>query len=971
MISNNARVARALYLLKLDLDNFVAREFTNYHQDQTLTVLNQILGQSRDSQKPFQNMKTQDLLAVVQASWWNVFDRAMGGLEPGLVREVTFAHESWAGRNNFSAESAFQALNSIQRLLAAMSSPSTLELDMLKRECLESEIEAAEPHEEEVPAFSGQAAETAVPTAAGDTIVDVRPVAEDDAAVEAVDTVEEEVTASSEDPYPAGLLRALREAGALREEDFLARASRDGIQARYADDSLVQELSPALAQALDEQGMHPILSHQGEALSHFLAGSNVVMEAGWAADETVTLAVVLAESLLRNPGCHGLVLCPDEESREPLADHLNTLLAAAGVRVMAGAEELPDPAPESGEPLAPAVLVASVDSLNGALTALREEWQSLLKDLKIIAVYRCEEYRGHFGANVAVLLRRLAHRLAMLGADPQYFVLAQSCANGIELARNLTGRDFQAVSGLERPAVRRHYFAVSPRDPDGSGPVDLPDRIARAALACVGTGKSALVCCFEESLAETAFGKALELREDSEIDEGALSLAEANPQNAPGSPGGEGGDSQVPRAVFAVISRETDIPPGNFDGVIVAGSLSNSRAALKLLDRAGGEGEGECFALFYAANDVDGRFAVRNFDLLLGKEPDQVVADPDITEVISAHLPALVHEAEGRIYSFSREALGNAVFQSLRRAAASLAARDESHTLAVELRPSGRQQWGLWLEGGRMSSLPPYGKFREIYPGSVMPLDGRKCRVASIDPGNGVDRAPAIVLESAEALANLRTVPHFSTSIKVEEESLCLSVAPGVSLHLGRVAVEETLDNVSVIDDSGSPDPDYEAPEGQDNQELVTATFAPDEEVTWSLDSQAFWIDVAGLAEGDASGPEDGSGPASEPATAALEQLFRVGARFTFPVGKYDLATYSQGSTTFIVEVSPESLGIVKKVFDHWRDILSLGASMARNCRCASGCIYCILPVSPYEQPVDKAGGLALADRLLEIALGS
>ena len=91
-------------------------------------------------------------------------------------------------------------------------------------------------------------------------------------------------------------------------------------------------------------------------------------------------------------------------------------------------------------------------------------------------------------------------------------------------------------------------------------------------------------------------------------------------------------------------------------------------------------------------------------------------------------------------------------------------------------------------------------------------------------------------------------------------------------------------------------DPDYEAPEGQDNQELLTATFAPDEEVTWSLDSQAFWIDVAGLAEGDASGAEDGSGPASEPATAALEQLFRVGARFTFPVGKYDLATYSHGS---------------------------------------------------------------------------
>ena len=117
-----------------------------------------------------------------------------------------------------------------------------------------------------------------------------------------------------------------------------------------------------------------------------------------------------------------------------------------------------------------------------------------------------------------------------------------------------------------------------------------------------------------------------------------------------------------PSAVFAVISRDGDALPGDFDGVIVAGSLSNTSLAFKLLDNAGGAKEGEAFALFYAANDTDGRFFVRNFDALLGKEPDQVAVDPDIPEVISSHLPALVHEADGRIFSFSREALGNGCF---------------------------------------------------------------------------------------------------------------------------------------------------------------------------------------------------------------------------------------------------------------------------------------------------------------------
>ncbi|MDE2937614.1 MAG: Swt1 family HEPN domain-containing protein [Chloroflexota bacterium] len=969
MISNNARVARALYLLKLDLDNFVAREFTNYHQDQTLTVLNQILGQSRDSQKPFQNMKTQDLLAVMQASWWNVFDRAMGGIEPGLVREVALTHESWAGRNSFSGEHAFQALNSVQRLLAAMSSPSTLELDMLKRECLDSEMEGTEPDVEPVQASTDGGTETEVPAAVEE--VHGRPVASDDTEEKSLEVGGEEAPESWEDPYTADLLRVLREAGALREEDFLARVTQDCVPAQYADDSLFHELNTPLRLALEEQGIPGILGYQADALSQILAGSHVALEAGLGGDETVTLAVVLAESLLKNPGCHGLVLCPDERTAGSLAVRLSGLLESAGVRVMVDAEELPDPVLQSEEQVLPAVLVASVGSLNVALATLKEEWQSVLKDLKIIALYHAEGYHGHFGANVAVLLRRLAHLLAILGASPSYFVLARGCGNSIELARNLTGHDFNAVSALEAPTARRHYIAVSPRDPAGPGQVDLPDRIARAALACIGTGKSVLVYCPGESLAQMGYDRARELGKDSEVGETALSLAAADSLDVPDHVDGDESASYEPRAVFAVIGQDSDTPQGNFDGVIVAGSLPNTRLALNLLDSAGGSQNGEAFALFYAANDADGRFAVRNFDALLGKNPDHLALDPDIPEIISPHLPALVHEADGRVFSFSREALGNAVFQALRREAASLSAEDEPVSLALDIRPTEWQKWGLWLEGLQVSSLSPYGKFREIYPGSVVALDGMKYRVASIDPGEGEDRSPAITLEGAEALANLRTVPTFTASVEVLEESLCLSLAPVVSLHLGRVVVEEALVNVSVIDESSSLDLSDEAPDGRDNRDLVTATFTPDEEATWSLNCQAFWIDVEGLAEADASATVDGPGTDAAPVIAALEQMFRVGARLTFSVGKYDLATYCQDSSTFVVEVTPDSLGIVKKIFDNWRDILSLGASVARNCRCTSGCTYCLLPVSPYEKPVDKVGGLALVDRLLEITVGS
>jgi hypothetical protein len=971
VISNNARVARALYLLKLDLDNFVPREFGNCHQDQTLTVLNQILGQSRDSQRPFHNMKTQDLLAVIQASWWNVFDRAMGGIEPGLVREVALTHETWAGRNNFGSETAFQALNSIQRLLAAMSSPSTLELDMLIRECLESEIEAAEREGEGIPHGGDEPTESSTRVGDEDTVVDVQPPTAEAVPDGAMEEGERQVGATDQDPYVADLLRALREAGALREEDYLTRAVRDGIDDQCAEVSLFQELSPSLAQALGEQGIHRLFAYQGEALSHTLAGSNVALEAGWTADETVTMAIPLAESLLRNPGCGGLVLCSDEGLVEILVERLSTLLSGTRILVIADTEGLSEPTPDVGDQLPATVLVTSVERLNSALVTLPPGWFSVLKDLKLVAIPQAQHYRGYFGSNVAVLLRRFAHRLGVLGASPQYFVLAQGCANGIELARDLIGQDFQAVSGLERPAARRHYVVVSPRDPEGPGQVDFADRIARAAFACLAAGKSVLIYCEGESLAQTAFNAAMELREGTNVEEGSLSLGGENQLVLPYNGSSNEEECQRPCAVFAATSQVSVSPGNHFEGVILGGHFSSPRVPLNLMEIGGGGEKSEAFALFYTPNDMDGRFVFRNFDTLLTRERDQVVVEPDIPYVISAHLPTLAQEAGGRIYSFSREALGKTVFRALCREATSISTREETETPAVDLRPSGQQGWNLWAAGHQLASLSPYGKFREIYPGSVIALHGKKYRVASIDPGDNGGQAPAISLESAEALSNLRTVPSFSASVVVQEESLCLSLAPGVSLHLGRVAVTEELLNVSVIDETDSPDLYDESSDGQEGQQLVTATFTPDEEITWSINSQAFWIEVAGLTENRNSGAAEGTGQVDAPVVTALEQIFRVGANFTFLVDKYDLATYSQGSTIFLVEVSPESVGIVKKVFDHWRDILHRGASLARLCRWAEGSVFCPLPVSPNERGLDKVGGLALSDRLLEITAGS
>ena len=81
----------------------------------------------------------------MQGAWAEVFAESLSGIEPSLIRELAFAHETWANRQSFTDEAAYQTLDRVQRLLAAIAAPTIGELERLKLECLESEEPAVAP----------------------------------------------------------------------------------------------------------------------------------------------------------------------------------------------------------------------------------------------------------------------------------------------------------------------------------------------------------------------------------------------------------------------------------------------------------------------------------------------------------------------------------------------------------------------------------------------------------------------------------------------------------------------------------------------------------------------------------------------------------------------------------------------------------------------------------------------------------
>jgi predicted AAA+ superfamily ATPase len=111
--TNNERVGRALSLLADGLAPFVDRECgLKYGIDWENAVPGDGVRSKTD---------VQFLLRTMTSTWREVFDRTLGRMERNYVSELIEARNRWAHQDSFSSDDAYRALDSVERLLQAIS----------------------------------------------------------------------------------------------------------------------------------------------------------------------------------------------------------------------------------------------------------------------------------------------------------------------------------------------------------------------------------------------------------------------------------------------------------------------------------------------------------------------------------------------------------------------------------------------------------------------------------------------------------------------------------------------------------------------------------------------------------------------------------------------------------------------------------------------------------------------------------
>jgi predicted AAA+ superfamily ATPase len=136
-LSNRDRVTAALDCVKVGLAPFVERELVSTFKDKALAEARRFLGDDRTSgNKPIAEWDAAPLLRVMWESWNDIFGKTLGRAERSLVSELRDIRNRWAHQESFSSDDTYRALDSVGRLLSAVSAPQADDIEKLKTELL-------------------------------------------------------------------------------------------------------------------------------------------------------------------------------------------------------------------------------------------------------------------------------------------------------------------------------------------------------------------------------------------------------------------------------------------------------------------------------------------------------------------------------------------------------------------------------------------------------------------------------------------------------------------------------------------------------------------------------------------------------------------------------------------------------------------------------------------------------------------
>ncbi|KUH80078.1 MULTISPECIES: DEAD/DEAH box helicase [unclassified Mycobacterium] len=532
--------------------------------------------------------------------------------------------------------------------------------------------------------------------------------------------------------------------------DIPPRQGRPQQWPRWADSDVVR--------AFVDRGIEAPWSHQLAAAELAHAGRHVVLCTGTASGKSLAYQLPILTDLKADPRARVLYLSPTKALGH---DQLRTAVA------LTEAVPLPDVAPCAYDGDSPGDvrrfarersrwLFSNPDMIHLSLLRNHARWAVFLRHLRYLVIDECHYYRGIFGSNVAMVLRRLLRlcaRYSATGSMPTVIFASATTAAPAETASELIGQTVVEVTEDGSPqGARTVALWEPPLLDDVIGENGAPVRRSAGAEAAgvmadlIAEGARMLTFVRSRRGAElTALGARTRLQErapdlaDRVASYRAGYLAEDRRALERALADGE------LRGLATTNALELGVDIAGLDAVVLAGFPGTVTSFWQQAGRSGRRGQGALIVLIARDDPLD-TYLVHHPAALLDKPIERVVIDPTNPYVLGPQLLCAATElplTDAEVRMWNAEAVAGALVDDgllRRRASGYFPTPGMDPHPTVDIRGGSGGQIAILEAGtGRMLGNTGAGQApASVHSGAVYLHQGESYVVDSLDFEDGV-----------------------------------------------------------------------------------------------------------------------------------------------------------------------------------------------------------------------------------------
>ncbi len=698
-----------------------------------------------------------------------------------------------------------------------------------------------------------------------------------------------------------------------------------------------------------------LYSHQAEAINRIRQGKNVVIVTPTASGKTLAFNIPVFEALSKDEEATALYLYPTKALTNDQLKVLKELEKETGIKAYPNIYDGDTPRHQRPTIRANSKIILSNPYGFHQYLPWHYKWRNFLQNLKFIVIDESHVYRGVFGSNVAMLIRRLMRICEYYHSNPQIILSSATIANPYEHSKKLTGKEFEVISSDGAPRGGKSFVFWNPPFIDDEKIIRRSTHQETKDILTLNIIKKFQTLCFTTSrkMAELITRwtrEELQKRSPKLVHSITAYRAGYLPQERRKIE-----NSLKNKRLIGVVSTnalELGIDIGTLDSVIISGYPGTIISTWQQAGRAGRSNTNSLVTLVAFQNPLD-QYYMKHPQDFFGKPHEQAIIDLHnryislgqmmcaacelpITEKDIKYFPQLFQES---IYALENQHL---VRKTIRGWVYSGTARP---TEVVSLNSISGKTVTVTCNGILLETMALTKAYQEVHEGAILLHQGETYISEELN------------LNNLTAKVRQENVDYYTEALKdvdIAIEKTYEEKQKGVSIGIGELKITEIY------------------------REYITKTY--DEVIArkplnlppLSFSTVGLWFNIPDEIrnEIETKGLDFFGGlHAIEHAIIALSPIFAMCDRRD--IGGFSALFHpdTESPTIFIYDGFEGGIGISETLFTKIYELWEKTYQLIENCECKDGCPSCIFsPKCGNEnEPLDKKVASLILKRLLSI----